>query len=408
MSNIENSFESEMISPERKEEIAKQNLSKINEISSQAQQRSSIYDKDQGNIPMPSKKPPNEFEVQQILKGETINNSKVPNKRKINFTNNDGNTIEIDDQGSINNFGIPKPGYYFIPDKLLPSEGNFYPHGYSIAFRSATTKEMRHYGTTDTGDYNEFAAALDYMIRNCCEIKINTIGTSNHLDLLEFDRIYLLFCIRELTLPEGTPPFTMEHDCRCGYVNNVIISKDTINKMDWNVPIYDDEPEKTLARYYNTEKRCFNISFTNRNDKTNEEFPDNITLYVPTIGVVQKMLKFIKKEMMKKKNLDIDNLDVFKEYAKLYYLIPNHKSLNEDSKGNIFYIKDIMNKMNTWTLLKTQLFIILTDMIENACKPSVSYICKSCGEEVSADIMFHEGYKSVFIDKSNNLRPVLS
>jgi len=394
---MNNNFEEEMLSPERKEEIARQNLSKIEEVTSQT--RTTIYDKDQGNIPMPSQKPPNEFEAYQMVKGENVNQPQKPNRRVEKFVDNDGNVIEVDDQTNTHNFGMPKVGYYFIPDKLLPSEGAFYPPGYSIAYRSANSKEMLHYGTTETGDYNEFSAALNYMLQHCCEVKMNNKGTSSHLDLLEFDRIYLLFCIRGITMPEGTPPFTMPHDCPCGYVNEVIVSKDTINKMDWNIPIGDD-PEKTLARYYNAEKRCFDI-------KTKDNM-NNMTLYVPTIGTVSKILKHVKREMYKKKNINIDNVDIFKEYSKLYYMVPDHKLLIEDNKGNIPYLKRLMLERNNWSLTKMQIFISLTDIIETACTPSIKYVCKSCGEEVSADIMFHEGYKSVFINKSTDISDKLS
>jgi len=390
---MNNDLENEMLSPERKEEIARQNLSKIEEMNSQSQQSSSIYTVDQGNMPSPKSKPPNEFEVQRILKGEPVDQPRTSNKRKINFTDENGNVTEVDDQGSVHSFSIPKVGYYFVPEKHLPSRGDFYLPGYSIAYRAAQTKEIKHYATTDRGDYLEFSDALNYLLRYCCEIKIK--NTISHLDLLEFDRIYLLFCIREITMPEGTQPFTIQHDCHCGYVNDLPITKDNINKMDWNIPIGDD-PEKTLARYYDPEKRCFSIKTKNgKND---------MLLYVPTIGTTSKVFNFMQKELQKKKNTDFNNIYAFKEYSKLYYVIPDHKLIDE--KGS--YVKKILFEQNQWSLDKIKLFIRLTDKIEEAITPSVTYTCKGCGEEVSADIMFPEGYKKVFIDDATDISDELS
>ena len=335
---MDNNFEDEeMLSPERREEIARQNLSKIDEVNSQSKKRGSIFDKDQGNIPMPSNKPPNEFEAHRMAKGNVVQQKEAPNKRVVKFVDQDGGEILVDDQTATQNYGIPKPGFYFVPERHLPSNGDFYPDGYSIAYRAAQTKEMKHYGTTDRGDYLEFSDALNFLLRHCCEIKMHKNANSSHLDLLEFDRMYLLFCIRELTMPEGTPPFTMSHDCTCGYVNEVPITKDNINKIDWNVPIGDD-PEKTLARYYDPELKCFNIKTKNPEN--------NMMLYVPTIGTVQKLFKVMQRELQKKKNTNLDNIYAFKEYSKLYYMIPRHTLMTEDNKGNVPYINRLMMEQN--------------------------------------------------------------
>ena len=387
------SFENEdMLSPEEKEEIAKQNLSKIEEANSQKKQ-SSIYGVDQGQIPSQFKKPPNEYEVHQMNKGNFSEQSETSNIRVIQFVDKDGNTIDVDDRNNIHNYGMPKIGYYYVPEGFLPSGGLFYNKGYSIAYRSANTAEMAYYGTTDRGDYLEFGDAVNYMIKNCCDIRIRT-NRSSHLDLLECDRMYLLFCIRELTMPMGTQPFTIEHDCVCGYLNQVSITKDNINKIDWNTPI-DDDPKLTLMNYYNPDKRCFDIKTINGEN--------DMMLYVPTVGTVQKIFKFMNTEAQKRRNANLDNIYSFKEYSKLYYMVPDHNLIIQDKLGGCPYINNLIKQRNSWSVDKVQMFIELTNLIEAACTSQVKYICKGCGEEVTADIMFPEGYTALFRNESTKL-----
>jgi len=65
--------------------------------------------------------------------------------------------------------------------------------------------------------------------------------------------------------------------------------------------------EIDLARYYDPEKRCFNIKTKNgKND---------MLLYVPTIGTTSKVFNFMQKELQKKKNTDFNNIYAFKEYS---------------------------------------------------------------------------------------------
>jgi hypothetical protein len=120
------------------------------------------------------------------------------------------------------------------------------------------------------------------------------------------------------------------------------------------------------------------------------------------------VFKVAQKEMQKKRHIDFENMYEFKTYAKLNFMIPDHRLIIEDDKGNSPYIKRLLNEKSNWSLDKIKLFIVMTNKIEETFKSYAKYVCKSCGEEVSADITFPEGYPSLFISESDVLSNELS
>ena len=64
-------------------------------------------------------------------------------------------------------------GWKNIPLENLPSKGKFYLDNFSLAIRSATVAEVRHWSTIDETDMLSIDDQLNYILERCAEIRID-------------------------------------------------------------------------------------------------------------------------------------------------------------------------------------------------------------------------------------------
>ena len=92
--------------------------------------------------------------------------------------------------------------YINIPLEMLPSQGRFYPEGTRISIRAARVGEIREFSIINEEDPKDIRDKMTYIISQCTKVYYgNTPG--HYKDILEDDRLVLVFNIRELTSVDG-------------------------------------------------------------------------------------------------------------------------------------------------------------------------------------------------------------
>ena len=255
-------------------------------------------------------------------------------------------------------------GFHTIEVNSLPSAGMFYTDDIKIQIRSAKVAEIRHFSSIDETNVFDVDEKLNYILEACVQVTSDKRRLS-YKDLLEEDRFFLILSIRDLTFPEPESNLTVEHVDKRGDKHQIEIKKDYFT--------YFKIPD-TLDKYYDSERKSFMIE--------TKSF-GTIEMRPPTIGVMQKMTKYIKDSQEEKKKLDQSVIQV------MPYMATNWRGLDDKS---IFKFEI---EMNGWSNKKFSLIYKLAEQMKVGIKPDMSVQIGDDVEEVP--IGFRDGIKSLFI-----------
>jgi len=256
-------------------------------------------------------------------------------------------------------------GWKNVPLENLPSQGFFYETGTQVAIRAATVAEIRHWSTIDENDLLGIDDMLNFIIEKCCRIKVPG-KPGSYKDIIEIDRFYLIFAIRDITFKNGENRIYINASGEDGVEEKVEVTKDVINYFN---------PDERLMKYYSSEDRCFKI-----NMKNGEAF----NIYMPTLGTVLFIKNFLKSKQQAGQTFD----KAFTKYAS--FLFPDWKSVNQST-----YDKAVQESYS-WSLLKISVMDKLIEILSSSIKPQVRYY-DGGGQEATAPLNFPGGIKSIFL-----------
>ena len=256
-------------------------------------------------------------------------------------------------------------GWKNVPLENLPSQGFFYDSGTQVAIRAATVAEIRHWSTIDENDLLGIDDMLNFIIEKCCRIKVPG-KPGSYKDIIEIDRFYLIFAIRDLTFKNGENRIFINASGDDGIEEKIEVNKDVIDYFN---------PDERLMKYYSADDRCFNIHM-----KNGEKF----NIYMPTLGTVMFIKNFLKSKQQAGQTFD----KAFTKYAS--FLFPDWKSVNQAN-----YDKAVQDSYS-WTLLKISVMDKLIEILSSSIKPQVRYY-NGGGQEATAPLNFPGGIKSIFL-----------
>ena len=263
-------------------------------------------------------------------------------------------------------------GNTIVPVESLPSKGLFYPVGTKIWISSATLGDIKRWSSMNEDDIQDVMEKMEAILESCCTINFGpgTPKRARWKDLLDLDRLYILFAIHDWTF--------------AGHNNDVKIKvseKEDITMRKENIK-FIEFPEK-LMKFYNEEKRCFSFPVENKN--LFKETNGMMDIYMPTIGVSDWL-----KDYMIAANQRRDNIDQgFLTYASL--LISDWRNLT-----NIDTYYDLIDKTGDWGTYEWSLISKVRDIIVGAAgNPTITYIDKG-GVEREVPLYFRNGLKSLF------------
>ena len=302
-----------------------------------------------------------------------VNSEETKKAKKVSGPVNDLGNIEDRDDEFMNKRPIQKEpkepksqldiGWQRIPLEALPSKGMFYPNGMQILMKAVSGTAVKHWATLNEQDGVQLDSMLNYMIEKHFSVSIP--GTrASYKDLLDLDRIYLIFALNEYSFKNGENKVTAEIQLDNGETEKVHVTKDVISLFKL--------PEK-LEKFYDEESKSLKFSL------------DGETIYInlPTIGTSRFFYELREKKQRENKDLDLDFLRAG------LFMVKDWRGLNEQAYNQM------AQQSNGWSLRKTSLITRVVDALTEAISPQMT-VQTSAGE-VTQPLNFQGGFKSLFI-----------
>jgi len=256
-------------------------------------------------------------------------------------------------------------GWKNMPMESLPSQGMFYRAGTQVALRAATVSEIRHWSTIDDNDLLGVDDMLNFIMEKCVRIKVpGKPGT--YKDLLEIDRFYLIFAVRDYTFKNGENRLFVSVSDEDGADQKIEVTKDSLDYFN---------PDERIMKYYNAEDQSFNIQMKNG---------ENFKIFLPSLGIMSFIKNFIKQKQQAGQTFD----KTFIKYAPFSF--SDWKVLNQTS-----YDRAVQESF-TWSLQKISVMDKLVEMLSDSINPGIRYQT-SGGGEGKAPLNFQGGIKSIFL-----------
>jgi hypothetical protein len=259
-----------------------------------------------------------------------------------------------------------------IPVDTLPSRGFGYPPGFEIVIKPALVTEIRHYSTIDESDRIDLDDKLNNIISKCMKIRWDG-GFLDPLDLWYEDRFYTVMSIRDLTFIKGENRVLLPVTKNCTKPECEIP-----DQIELKANLLDSfQMELDLIKRYNKETYSFKLIPKDGSPEMN--------LYIPTVGVTTEVRKIIESKKAKGKKYD-------ESFAKVAaFIIPDWRELDERAYDQ--YERASIE----WTPLQFSIADQISEKINFATKSRIYSKCTSCDGEVTAEIRFPGGYRSLFI-----------
>lgn len=262
------------------------------------------------------------------------------------------------------------PGNKSVSPSLLPSKGIFYPNDLLITISPLKVKHIRHFSTIDETDEIDVSSKLNFVINSSVEVQTSTRGFSA-LSLLEIDRLYLLFLVRNITFIEFPSIIKLESTCKeCSQVDMVDVRAERLGAIK----------EGALDEYismYSRESRSIEFTISD----------ETVKMYLPSMENMDTSRKIILE-----KGVSLENQDKFM----LCFLVPPQVKLTEKD----FEIFDL--EIENWTPDKYSLVRSFVNTVNSSYAIDVYYKCSDCGAGVATPLRFHRGIKELFIPEFSN------
>lgn len=253
---------------------------------------------------------------------------------------------------------------------LLPSKGLFYPNDLVIAISPLKVKHIRHFSSIDESDEIDISSKLNFVVNSSVYVQTSTPGFTPS-SLLEIDRLYLLFLVRNITFVEFPSIIKLESSCNeCSHVDMVDIRAERLGA------IKEGSLDEYLSRYSSQSR---SIEFTMSDEKVNFYFPSMKNLETSRRIIVDKEIKQ-------------EDQDRFM----LCFLVPPHIQLSERD------FEDFIIDMEDWSPDKYTLVRSFVNAVNSSYSIDVYYKCSECGAGVTTPLRFHRGIKELFVPEFSN------
>ena len=259
-----------------------------------------------------------------------------------------------------------------IPVENLPSKGFGYPPGFEIAIKAAEVREIRQFSTVDENDRIDLDDKLNSILSKCMKIRWNG-GFLESFDLWYEDRFYIIMSIRDVTFIRGENKILLPVTKNCTKTECNV--PDMIELRSNLLDSFIVDPE--ILKRYSTESYSFKF--------IPKDGTSSLDLYIPTVGVTTICRKIIADKRRKGKKFD-------ESFAKVAtFIIPDWRGLDEALYDQ--YERASLD----WTPVQFSIADQVTEKINFATKSRIYTKCESCEGEVTADISFPGGYRSLFV-----------
>lgn len=262
------------------------------------------------------------------------------------------------------------PGNKSVSPTILPSKGIFYPKDLVIAISPLKVKHIRHFSTIDETDEIDISSKLNFVINSSVSVQTSLQGFTPS-SLLEIDRLYLLFLVRNITFTEFPSIIKLESTCdSCGHGDMVDVKAERLGA------IREGALDDYLAEY-SEGTRSIEVNMQN----------ETINLYLPSMH----NLELSRKDILQH-GLAPEQQDKFM----LCFLVPPGRNLTQ--KDFSLFEQEI----EEWSPDKYSVIRSFINKVNSAYSIDVYYKCSDCGAGVATPLRFHRGIKELFVPEFSN------
>ena len=267
-----------------------------------------------------------------------------------------------------------RDGWMDVDKRLLGDRAKFYPDDWQFKIRPATVEAIRNWSTIDDENPNSVDDVFNEILKYCLTI-VTPTGNLPWGNIRSWDRFFFVLLVREYTFVQGEKKIEFTEDCPS--CDNTVTFNLTSQSLVYELP----DPE--VMKYFSQEEQNWMID----PNEYDVEWPEPVILYLPTLEKDANIKAWLIDRVQNNKKVD----NVFVKF--LPWLAPK---ISKDLTIAQRQIREYEVKFKTWD---SEMFDFMNEVVNNiAVLPSTKLIetCPVCGEEVSAQISFQDGIRSLF------------
>lgn len=267
-----------------------------------------------------------------------------------------------------------RDGWMDVDKRLLGDRAKFYPEDWQFKIRPATVEAIRNWSTIDDENPNSVDDVFNEILKYCLTI-VTPTGNLPWGNIRSWDRFFFVLLVREYTFIQGEKKIEFTEDCPS--CDNAVTFNLTSQSLVYELP----DPE--VMKYFSQEEQNWMID----PNEYDVEWPEPVILYLPTLEKDANIKAWLIDRVQNNKKVD----NVFVKF--LPWLAPK---ISKDLTIAQRQIREYEVKFKTWD---SEMFDFMNEVVNNiAVLPSTKLIetCPVCGEEVSAQISFQDGIRSLF------------
>ncbi len=272
-----------------------------------------------------------------------------------------------------------RDGWVPINREDLGPRSQFYPENWEFRVRPATVESIKNWSAVDDARIEQLNSVYNEILKSNVSIK-NGDATISWQNINSWDRFWFILKVREYTFVKGEAKLEHTEDCsECGNPVTFTMGPNTLN--------FEYPDQEIVDKYWNTTDRCWVI------DPSDFGVEDGqiVKLYIPTLGKEEQILNWVYAQVQGGKKID----EQFIKY--LPWLLKN-ASKDRDTLDS--QISLVQRQYKMWSL---DMFLFMQDVIKNIAVTPLQTMktkCPACGEEVTTNVQFPGGIKSLFIAES--------
>ena len=249
----------------------------------------------------------------------------------------------------------------------------YYDEDWEFSIRPATVQAIKNWTSVDEENPEELNKVFNEIIRLCVRIVDGKGNVHTWQEMKSWDRFWFILKVREYTFTHGESK--IEYTDQCENCDEDLVF--TLNSASLTYEYPDDD----LLKYWDGQKWVID-------PREYDVDADPVTLYTPTLGKDQAIIDWaIARARQGRKDVD-ENFIKF-----LVWMIskPSRDPQNFETQ-----VRQAQNIYKSWDV---DMYSFMTDVVRNiTINPSekLSTKCPHCGAEVTSQVQFPNGVKSLF------------
>lgn len=262
--------------------------------------------------------------------------------------------------------------YIEVNKDIMLYKGKFYPESWTFKCRAALGAEVAAFSTIDNEDPLSVNDGINELLKTCLRISDKNGNNISWQNIYEFDRLFFLLFIRDLTMANPEQKIVYNERCpHCGEINEVSLSFDNMVEI----------PVSELAqRYWDPDTNAFMVA-------------------TRSFGVLKFQPSTIKRaNIFKDYMVDAarkNQQNPSPAFMKMFWMFMNSDVEKQENAVKAAYMNFIQTSND---VKKFSLYARLEKELQLGLTQEIKYRCEHCERECRGQIQFPDGIQSLFYD----------